>query len=214
LQTWYNNFTEEENMYRAIFVVVVLLSNFGSAFAGDAAKQVTPSVKYKEALKVKEFVRWLLKDGKERVLMPGRGASLLDLPEGGVPSKARASGNSNPVHMCSLALDKNSDADKPKPTCFLLYVADLHPEQRNTKAWNFRYRLDGVLEKAVLTDGTLDENGKPVVGSAVDSVQDIKDPEIQAKAKEELEYWLAKAYELTHKTTAKPETAPAASKSE
>lgn len=199
-------------MSQVILSIVVLLSGCGISVAADASKE-SPKAASSQA-RVKEFVRWLMKDGKDRVLLPGRGASLFDFPVDGVASKAWATGHSNPMRMCSLVLEKSDEGKEPKATCFVLEQQIVFPENHSSKTWHFRYRLDGTLDRAFYHDGAVDENGKAVVGSAVNTPQDAQDPEVQAKAKEELDFWLAKAHELTHKTTAKAETAPAASKSE
>jgi hypothetical protein len=172
----------------------------------------TPQVK--DSLTLKEFVQWLLKDGKDRNLVPGKRAALLDLPEDGVPTKAWGTGRSNPFHSCSLIIDKDSDTKKPRPLCIVIAKEHHHPEQQQSEGWEFRFRTDGSLERALSYSAQIDSEGKPVLGSAVNTSQDVTAPDVQAKAREELNFWLAKSYELTHKTAAKAEAAPAAAKSE
>ncbi|MBI3552710.1 MAG: hypothetical protein HY077_09330 [Elusimicrobia bacterium] len=190
-------------MRQLIVAVIYLVLFSGLSSAADSAAGSPARVRKtipRNTLSVEEFRRWLLKEGKDRFEFGDRRAPLLNLPTSGVATKAWATGHSNPFHMCNLVVDPSSDGTTPKAVCIVLTSTRRDPEQHKAKDWVFRFLLDGSLEKAFTSIGDIDAQGAPVLGSGVLSEGNVKDPEIKQKAREELNFWLAKAYELTKKS--------------
>lgn len=190
---------ELRQLILAAIAVSLLSSGVLAADSSPARSPAKGSDASAHSLSVKEFTNWLLKSGRDRFDFGDRGAAFLDLPAAGVPTKAWATGWTKPFHMCSLVIDPKSDTEKPKTVCLILRIGDQDREQH--KGWDtfFRVRLDGSLERAVDVVGILGDDGKGVPGSGVFTAQDVKDAEVQAKAREELKFWLARAYDLSKK---------------
>ena len=102
--------------------------------------------------------------------------------------------------MCSVVIGQGPAAHRP--VCLVLVTAQNYADNRKTKDWFFRFNLSGTLEKAVSGVGENDKDGKPVEGSAVDSPQDIKDPDVQERAQQELKFWLERGRALAKKESA------------
>lgn len=145
---------------------------------------------------------WLLHDGKDRIDFNNAGG-VLNLPRGGVPTKARGA---PPDRSSHLVVEKSTEAITP--VCLILLFGQDNPAKENhTEAFFFRFTLNGALERVILTEYKKDAAGNSIHGSAVDTIKDINDPDIKKKAKEELDFWLKRAYSETHKKPA-PKASP------
>lgn len=91
--------------------------------------------------------------------------------------------------MCRVAINEGWGG-KIKPQCVLLHWAKDYLEEGRTVDYHFRFNLKGKIEKAVRVVAKINPDGSPIVGSAVNSPQDIDDPEIKERAQAELDYWL------------------------
>lgn len=78
--------------------------------------------------------------------------------------------------------------DEKEPSC--AYIVNYRVSGKDSATQYFRVSLDGRLEKAVLTQGKRDENGKSIKGSGVKFDQDIESPEVQKAFNSEMAYWL------------------------
>lgn len=159
-----------------------------------------------EALTIEQFIQWLLDTGRDRIDFDNRSAKPLKLPRGGVRNKARGAPskqNADKAYRAShLVIKKSRFRKKIKPKCLILLKTKEYYKTRKAKEWFFRFNLDGSLERAFSALGEVDEQGKRVRASSVNTVQDVADPDVQEKAQAELDFWFKRAARLIAKKKA------------
>lgn len=188
-------------MYPRLILLTVLLLASTTTFAADAevAQGQIKKRKISPEVNLQQFIKLVLKKGRDWTLFADQRGPLLGFPNDGVPSKALAQNGApdesgNPAHMCNVVLETN--AGEGKPVCLVLQTTTEFPDQKKNKDWYFRFGLDGSLQKAVTAIGLIDENGGFVAHSGTRTPQDIRDPEVQALAQKELKFWLKAAYAM------------------
>jgi hypothetical protein len=78
-----------------------------------------------------------------------------------------------------------------RPDCGVIMDALTTPTESNV--FFFKMDLDGTLRSAIRTKGRR-KSGKPVRGSGIKEDLDIHSPDVQARFKKELDFWLSGAY--------------------
>ena len=174
-------------MHPRYLLLIILLASSASASAAGRAKA-------RGSVTVNDLVQFVVRKGRDWTLFPKKTlAPLLGLPDEGGPAKALAE-NGTPAHMCAVVVDKSDEGGKP--VCVVLSTSQDFEDNRKTKSWQFRFDLNGTLEKAFSEVGENDDQGHAIEGSAEVSAHDIRDPDIQKSAQQELKFWLARAREL------------------
>lgn len=154
----------------------------------------------------RDLIDLLLGEGGDAAIYVGPLAQDLDLPD---PSSTRnidaapkwaieesrqeEEVTDNWLHSCSVLLEKSSEGIEI-PTK-LLFQARLQ-SGRDSTTYHLKTDLEGRLEKAEVNHGKLDEEGKPIRGSAVNATAflDIDSPEAKSRLKHELDLWLLGKY--------------------
>lgn len=75
-----------------------------------------------------------------------------------------------------------------------LVLSTYRARGRSTEDYVFRAGLDGTLERASLTLGANDDEGKAIKGSGTVKKQDPNDPGIQDRFQHELDLWLKRRH--------------------
>lgn len=96
--------------------------------------------------------------------------------------KISRSENGSESRACYIIVDKD------RPYC--AYIVKFTTTGKDSTSQFYRLNLDGKLDKAVVTHGKRDEQGKPIKGSGVKFDQDIDSPEIRKAFDSEMAYWL------------------------
>lgn len=110
------------------------------------------------------------------------------------------------IRSCFVVYD---EADTPRPVA--LYMARLKRSGQDKRSQYFRMTLEGVLEKAILSQGKTDETGKAVRGSGVKFDQDVNAPDVQKSFNAEKTFWLKEWLPKARRAAAKS-SSPAAPK--
>ena len=75
-----------------------------------------------------------------------------------------------------------------RPLCaYFMKGKDTGPDHESRY---FKINLNGTLEKAVLSKGKIDKDGKAIRGTGVKSDQDISSPEVKKTFEAEMKFWL------------------------
>lgn len=90
---------------------------------------------------------------------------------------------------CLVVYEKvENKSDEKRPVC--AYISMIKRAGRDKSTRYFRIDLNGKLEKVILTQGKLDENGNGVHGSGVKFDQDIESAEVKKAFEAEMKFWL------------------------
>jgi hypothetical protein len=180
-----------------------------STVNGRAAKSET---KKEPSLSAETLAYALMEEGEERTF--GQFGLKLGFEKTGIPYKAgEVQDPDGSQRACSIVYESDEQGHS-KPICLVVGRGKKEGDTRRMHWW--RVRLDGSLEKAVLSEGKLDANGKAVPGSGVYTELDVTSPEIIAAMKKELSFWL-KRYSKVVKASAggkpaAPKVSPSSSK--
>lgn len=87
-----------------------------------------------------------------------------------------------------MTYEKNQSGAET-PICIII-TGEEHPTQRSVVRRTFRFTVEGRLEKTVQSEGRIDEDGKPVVGSGNPYALEICSAVVAKQAKDEPELWL------------------------
>lgn len=160
----------------------------------------------KEQEKFKDLIDLLLNEGGRAEFYAGPLAEQLDLPDpaptknidaiskwGTEAGRTEEEVTDNWFHSCSLLVEKTSTGELLPNK--LLFQTRLE-SGRDSETSHFRTSLYGVLEKALVNHGKLDEERKPVPGSAANSsaILDVESSEVKSRLRHELDLWLYGKY--------------------
>lgn len=178
--------------------------------AGPSVSQPSAETASAPSATVNDIVNMALEVGEDRVDFKDRGAPYLGFKEkhgirnrgGGVKAKSTPD---MATRSCHVAL-KETRRDL-QPQCIILTWLKVYPEDKHSVEYAFRFDLAGKLEKAFRSTGKITETGEGVKGSAILTALKVKDPEVQQRAREELDFWLKRTAKYLAKKRAKEQAA-------
>jgi hypothetical protein len=91
-----------------------------------------------------------------------------------------------------LILTQNGQEQKTKPLCIV--IIEHRKTGKNVFVSDYRFDLDGNLQKGYVMEGRDDEEGKPIPGSATFHQFDLTDKDTLKRAHQELDFWLSGKY--------------------
>ncbi len=124
-------------------------------------------------------------------------------PAKGNNIRSREYGKERGLLNCDVAYDESPEAteyDGKRPICVFVQTSKVSGQNKESRY--FRLSLDGRLERVILGRSKLDENGKGIRGSAVNTDEDINSPEVKkalAAEMADLRQWLKQQKKLVAK---------------
>jgi hypothetical protein len=139
-----------------------------------------------------DLVAFMLVKGGSGTSKPGTASHLLDLP--GEFDTFPVRGDSTNEGELGIGIKSHCVViQKPEsltPLCLIITHEVRHLDEHRLESFKYRFSLNGILERAVLITGPLNEQGHAVKGAGTSKPLDISDPSVKRAANEELQLWL------------------------
>lgn len=193
-------------MLGAFFVVNASAKELPTPNHQPAKADLKDSVKDTTKNELSQLISLLLKTGKDGQI-PENVA-----PDVGLPGSRPAKGVVIKDTSCVLVYEQSSDSanDGKRPLCILL--SKHRQSGLDTEREFYNVNLDGQLERFLFQRGKVDEQGRPVQGSSIQSYPDINSSEVKkafAAEMREVRAWLRQQMKVAAKTAAASAGKPA-----